>query len=922
VLPLKSAIPGSGLRVGLLGRASECALLDGLIRDIRRGESRSLVLRGEAGIGKTALLEYLIAAASDLMIVPAVGVESEMELAYASLHQLCGPLLYRLESLPGPQRHALEIVFGLSAGPAPDRFLVALAVLSLLSEVSEERPVLCVIDDAQWLDQTSALTLAFVARRLLAEPVGLVFAAREPGDQLRHLPDLDVRGLRDGEARTLLHSAVRFKLDEQVRDRIVAETRGNPLALLELPRGLSATELAGFETAAVSALPSRIEESFRRRIAALPEQTRRLLLIAAADPLGEPVLVWRAAELQGIGAEAAAPAAEAELCEFGTRVRFRHPLVRAAAYGAGSSDERHRAHAAIAEVTDAEADPDRRAWHRARACAGPDDGVADDLERSAVRARARGGQATAAAFLERSADLTLDPARRAERALAAAEASYLAGSGEDALRLAGVAERGPVNEFHRVRIDVLRGRVATVQRRVSDAPPLLLRAARRLERFDRRAARATYRDAFISAFLAGSLAGDTGLPEVAVAIRSAAPSAEPPSATDELLDAAALLVDAGYAAGAARVQSALAAFRAAPISRDEELQWLFLASEMALDVYDERMLDALSARLLELVRETGVLAPLPMAASVRFTRALYVGDLTAAAVYVAEQDRLLEEIGGERSPGARALVAGYRGSEREVAQLDAAATRQAVARGYGIGLDALHWAKAVLGNGLGRYDEALAAAQPGAAHPPAMSVYSRILGELVEAAARCGRPEVAADAVLRLGTMARACGTDWILGVEARARALVADPRDADELYRQATELLGRTRIRSELARAQLLHGQWLRREGRRVDARTQLRAAYDEFTAIGMEAFAERARGELAATGEAVRKRTAQTRDDLTEQERQIAELARDGRTNPEIGAQLFLSRRTVEWHLRKVFAKLGIGSRRELPAALERAA
>ena len=529
----------------LLGRASECALLDGLIRGIRQGESRSLVLRGEAGIGKTALLEYLIAAASDLMVVRAVGVESETELAYASLHQLCGPLLDRLESLPGPQRQALEIVFGLSAGAAPDRFLVALAVLSLLSEVSEERPVLCVVDDAQWLDQTSALTLAFVARRLLAEPVGLVFAAREPGDQLRRLPELEVGGLRDGYARALLGSAVRFRLDEQVCDRIVAETRGNPLALLELPRGLNATELAGFGTAAVSALPSRIEESFRRRIAALPEQTRRLLLIAAADPLGEPILVWRAAELQGIGAEAGAPAVEAGLCEFGIRVRFRHPLVRAAAYGAGSLDERRWAHAAIAEVTDAEADPDRRAWHRALASAGPDEVVADELERSAVRARARGGQAAAAAFLERSMDLTLDPARRAERALAAAEAKHLAGSAENALRLAALAERGLLNEPRRARVDVLRGRVATIQRRAGDAPPLLLDAARRLERFDRRVARDTYRDAFIAAIYAGRFAGETGLPAVAAAICSAAPSAVPPSATDELLGAAAVLVDAG-----------------------------------------------------------------------------------------------------------------------------------------------------------------------------------------------------------------------------------------------------------------------------------------------------------------------------------------------------------------------------------------
>ena len=911
-------LAAAGRHTALLGRADECAVLDGLIEAIRRGESRSLVLRGEAGIGKTALLEYLVAAAPDLMVLRAAGVESEMELAYASLHQLCGPLLHRLEPLPGPQRQALEVVFGLSVGAAPDRFLVALAALSLLSEVSEERPVLCVVDDAQWLDQTSALTLAFVARRLLAEPVGLVFATRGPGDQLQHLPDLDVHGLHDGDARALLSLAVQSRLDEQVRDRIVAETRGNPLALLELPRGLSAAELAGFGTSVVSALPSRIEESFRRRIAALPEETRRLLLLAAADPLGEPVLVRRAAERQGISADAAVPAAEAGLCEFGVRVRFRHPLVRAAAYSAGSPDERRRAHAAIAEVTDAEADPDRRAWHRALASASPDDAVADELDRSAVRARARGGQAAAAAFLERSADLTLDPARRAERTLAAAEASYLAGSGENALRLAGVAARGPRNEFRSVRLDVLRGRVAMVQRRVSDAPPLLLRAAQQLEGFDRHAARDTYRDALSSAFLAGSLAGETGLPEVAAAIRSAAPSADLPSVTDELLDAAALLVDADYVAGAARVRRALAAFRVATISRVEEVQWLFLACQMAQDVYDDEMWDALSARTLNLVRETGVLAPLPMAAAVRYTRDVYAGDLTAAAVYVEEQDRLLEAIGGKGSPASRMILAAYRGREREVAQLDEATTRHAISRGYGIGLDALHWAKAVLCNGLGRYDEALAAAQPRAAHPHAMSVYSRILSELVEAAARCGRPEAAADALGRLAEMARACGTDWILGVEARVRALVADSGDADELHRQAIEHLRHTGVRSELARARLLYGEWLRREGRRVDARTQLRAAYDEFTSIGMEAFAERARVELAATGEKVRKRTVETRDDLTAQERQVAELARDGFSNPEIGARLFLSRRTVQYHLGKVFGKLGIRSRNELARAL----
>ena len=445
---------GPAGRTGLRGRASECALLDDLVSAIRRGESRSLVLRGEAGIGKTALLEYLIASASDLTVVRAVGVQSDMELAFASLHQLCGPLLDRLERLPAPQRQAMEIVFGLSAGGAPDRFLVGLAVLSLFSEVAEQRPLLCVVDDAQWLDQASALTLAFVARRLLAEPVGLVFAAREPGEELRHVPELEVHGVRNGDARALLSSAVRFKLDERVRDRIIAETRGNPLALLELPRGLTATQLAGgFGLLGAQALTGRIEESFVRRLEALSDDARRLLLVAAAEPVGDPLLLWRAAERLGIR-PAAAEAAEADgLLAIGERVTFRHPLVRSAVYRSAAVEDRRAVHLALAEATDREADPDRRAWHLAAAAAGPDEQVALELERSAGRAQARGGLAAAAAFLQRAVALTQDPAKRADRALAAAQASLQAGAFDAALGLVATAEAGPLDEFQRARVD-------------------------------------------------------------------------------------------------------------------------------------------------------------------------------------------------------------------------------------------------------------------------------------------------------------------------------------------------------------------------------------------------------------------------------------------------------------------------------------
>ena len=900
----------------LLGRSAECGALDALLANVRAGRSRTLVLRGEAGVGKSALLEYAAAAAPDLTVVRAVGVESEMELAYASLHQLCALLLDRLDGLPRPQRHALEVVFGLSTGDAPDRFLVGLAVLSLLSVTSETRPLRCVVDDAHWLDEMSALTLAFVSRRLLAEPVGLMFAVREDGDAFSGLPVLEVGGLRNGDARALLRSVVHSRLDEQVLDRIVAETRGNPLALLELPRGLSVTELSGFGAGATTAATQGLEDSFRRRLAALPEPTRRLLLIAAAEPLGDPTLVWRAAALQGIGPEAAAAAAEAGLCETHAHVRFRHPLVRAGAYRGMPLEDRRRAHAAIAEATDAEADPDRRAWHLALAAAGPDEALARELERSAARAQARGGQPAAAAFLERAVDLTLDPALRAERALAAAEARFLAGSAEDALRLARVAEHGPLKPIHGVRIDVLRGRVAVIQRRAGDAPPLLLAAARRLEALDRDLAREAYRDALIAAIYTGRFAGDTPPSVVAAAVRSAAPAGEPPTVTDDLLDAAALLLDAGFAVGAERARRAVAACCARPPAPELDLHWLLFAIRvLGQSLWDPDSWKALSDRVLELVRGAGMLGLLPMASAQRVSWELFAGDLAAASRLVVEQEAAHDAIGIERSPSAsRVALAAFRGHEAEVPQPDDAAAVAAAARADGPWAVVVDWSTAVLGNGLGQYDRALAAAARAVAHPTDLPVSSWALGELVEAATRCARPDAAGAALERLTEITGACGTAWALGVQARARALVADAATAEELYREAIARLGCTAFRTEVARTQLVYGEWLRRERRRVDARAELRAAHDLFAAIGMDAFAERARKELLATGERTRRRTTETRDDLTAQERQIAELAREGLSNPEIGARLFLSPRTVEWHLSKVFAKLGIDSRRAL--------
>ena len=904
----------------LLGRRTECEALERLLDDVRAGRSGALVIRGEPGVGKTALLQFALESGSDLRVARAVGVESEMELAYAALHQLCAPMLDRLEGLPAPQRDALRTVFGLTAGGAPDRFLVGLAALGLLSEVAEEQPLLCVVDDAQWLDRASAQALAFVARRLLAESVGLVFATREPSEEFGRLPELVVGGLRDGDARKLLGSVLRGPLDERVRERIVAETRGNPLALLELPRGLTHAELAGgFGLPDAVPLSGRIEDSFRRRVEALPDESQRLLLVAAVEPVGEPLSVWRAAERLGIGVHAAAPAAAAGLLEFGAHIRFRHPLVRSAVYRAASAEERRTVHRALAQATDPKVDPDRHAWHRARAAPGADEDVAAELEQSAGRAQARGGLAAAAAFLERAAALTPDPARRVGRALAAARAKHQAGAPDAALSLLASAEAGPVDELQRARADLLRAQIAFAMSRGSDAPPLLLNAARRLEPLDARLARETYLDALIAAVSAHRLASGGGALEVAEAARAAGYTrspAQPARAPDLLLDGWVLLITEGYAAATPTLARALSAFRSGEsVSKDEEIRWLWFACHTAYELWDDETWHELSIRQVQLARAVGALAELPVALNSLAGASLFAGDFAAAETQVEEAEAVTEVTGHRLAPYGRLLLAAGQGREAAASELIESSMEEVVHRGEGLGLTAINWAAALFYNGLGRYADALAAAQKATEHPRDMA---RVLPELIEAAARSGNPEDAADALERLSETTRTSGSDWGLGIEARSAALVSEGDAAEGLYREAIDRLGRTRMRVELARAHRLYGESLRRRRRRLDAREQLRTAHEMFTAMGFEAFADRAARELLATGETARKRTVETERQLTAQEAQIARLARDGLSNPDIGARLFISPRTVEYHLRKVFTKLDISSRKELDDAL----
>jgi DNA-binding CsgD family transcriptional regulator len=898
---------------GLLDRESERDVLERLVAGVRAGQSRVLVMRGDAGVGKTVLLAHLAAVADGCRIARAAGVESEMELAFAGLHALCSPMLDRLGHLPGPQRDALTTAFGLSEGPPPDRFLVGLAVLSLLADAAEEQPLVCIVDDAQWLDLVSAQTLAFVARRLLAERVGLVFAVRQYREErvLEGLPEVAVEGLPAEHARLLLNATIPGPLDERVQERILGEAGGNPLALLELPRGLTPAELAGgFGLLDARPLASRLEHTFLQRVGALPRDTQLLLLTAAAEPLGDLGVLWRAAEILGIGGLAAGPAEAAGLIELGLRARFTHPLVRSAVYGAADPADRRYVHRALAEATDPIADPDRRAWHRAHATATPDEEVAAEMARSADRAQRRGGLSAAAAFLQRAAELTPDPAVRIERSLAAAQAKLDVADAASASDLLAAAELGPVDELQRARLERLRGQIAFVSRRGRDAPPLLLEAAKRLEPLDIGMARDTYLEAMASAMYAGRLGSGPDEREVAEAA-CAAPPAQAPGAAGVLLDALVTRFTEGYAPAVAPLSRALRAF-AEPDGGGADRRWLWLACRLAQDLWDDELWHALATRGVRLARETGALSLLPVMANYLAALDVHSGDFGAAAALVDEVEAITQATGLPPLKYGVCMLAAARGDEAQA--LFESAWRSGMERGEGSGLAQWLWLSAMRHNGRGRYHEALVEARRACEHEDVMA-YGWALVELIEAGARVGAADEAAAALERLSERTQASGTEWALGIEARCRALVSGE---EAHYHESIERLGRSRATLELARSRLLYGEWLRRENRRTDAREELRAAHESFSQMGAGAFAERARRELLATGETVRRITSDTRDALTPQEVQVARLARDGHTNPEIGAQLFISPRTVEYHLRKVFRKLDVENRRDLRAAL----
>jgi DNA-binding CsgD family transcriptional regulator len=916
--------PGRTTRT-FVGRGEESAALARLLTAARDGRGGVLVLRGEAGAGKTALLQQATRAAGGMRIVRVTAARAEMEFGFAALHQLLVPFLGSLERLPGPQREALGLAFGLAAGPPPDRFLVGIAALTMIKTAAAAGPVACVIDDAQWLDRASADALAFVARRLSADPVAMLVAVRD-GDQqaaaFEGIAELRLSGLPDQAALQLLASAAGRPLDQGVARRILAATAGNPLALIEVARGLSAAELAG-----ATALPEplrlggRLEQAFLPRIRAFPPAAQTVLLLAAAEPSGEPGLLWKAAALLGVGSDAGDTPGIGQVLRLEPQVSFVHPLLRSAAYYGAAPGERRSAHEALAAASDPGLDPDRRAWHLAAAASGTDEEIAGELARAADRARGRGDWAGCAAFLERAARRAPARARRAELMLGTAEARLNAGDPGAAAALVERAAPHLADPLARAQAKRLRGAVRVALGRPAEASPILLDAALTLQSLDTRQAWDALLEAFEAALAAGRFARGTGTAEVLQAVRAAPrPAGAHARAAGLALDGFAALDQGNDKAGIARLRQAIALAAASQVPDGDQLRFVFVAPLAAYELLDDAALHASCARAVAQARSYGSPAAVALTLGLLGYSEALAGRFAAAEAANAEARELAAATGVAadlRAGISELAVLAWRGREAAVRSLAAARMREATQAGYGFVIGFAAIALTVLELGAGNYAAALRHALNASAE--GMPADIELLPELIEAAARCGAVEDAADALAKFTVRARATGTDWALGLLLRSRALLAGDAGAEDLYRGAIEHLGRSRIVPQLGRAHLLYGEWLRRQHRRRDARVALHTAHEILDSTGAEAFAERARAELLATGEHVRKRGADVRDELTPQELHIAGLASEGASNLEIASQLFISANTVAYHLRKVFRKLGVTNRAALARVLE---
>ena len=914
----------------LPGRAAECRILDDLLSTVRTGGSGVRVLLGEAGIGKSSLLQYLRTSASGFLMLGATGIESDMELPFAGLQQACAPILDMRQRLPAPQRAALEGAFGLSdSAPAPDRFLVGLAVVGLLAAASAEQPVLLVIDDVQWLDTVSAQTVFVVARRVLAERVCLVLALRTPIDGISGLPAMAVGSLDDQDARELLETAFPGRLDPAVRDRIVAEARGNPLALLAITKDLNAVELAGgYQRPDKRPVVADIEARYQATVQSLPLGARRVLLLAASEPVGDPVLLRCAMQHLGLPLGAATAAEDAGLITIDTRVQFQHPLARSAVYRSAGMDERRAVHAALAACTDPEADPDRRAWHRALAADTVDAQGADELEASARRALLRGGTAAAAAFLTRSVELTPEPATRGIRALAAADAHREVASFEAAQQLLATAELCPLSELQRARLAQLRTRLAFVTARTrGDAEGLVAAVdgfssvAAQLESLDADMATEAYLEAMSAAMYLGRRGGPKA-EQVAAAARHAFADVTPARPLDDvahaLADRLALGAEASMPAVIRAVETLKRAGREEVSGQSNRWFWLgfpIVHESLIHEAWDDEGWHEIASSAMTLATERGALTLLPSALLARAGAHMERGELESAQAMVAEANETAIATGYTPLKYHRLVLSAWRGDDAEATRLINSALKDSASRGEGRIAGLAYLGTAILNNGKGRYPEALAAALRAYEYED-LGFFGELLIELIEAAVRADDPDSAADAMQRLEARTLACGSPRALGTLARSRALIAPETKAERHFQEALDQFGRTRQAMHFARAQLLYGEWLRRHRAAKQARDQLRAAHASLQQMGSTGFAERARRELQAAGAKTRRQPTATGDALTAQEHQIAQLAGRGLTNQEIAGQLFISAHTVEYHLRKVFAKLNIRSRRELRA------
>jgi DNA-binding CsgD family transcriptional regulator/tetratricopeptide (TPR) repeat protein len=901
----------------LIGRTAERARLQQEVQKARGGHAAVLVLRGSQGLGKTALLEHAVSRASGFRVLRTRAVVSETQLPYAALQVLCAQLLDDIGQLPSVQRDALATAMGQLRGSDPDRFLVGLATLNLLAAAAGSRPLLCVIDDAQWLDQPSAQALAFVARRLESKPVVLLFATRNQADVggLHGLPELRLQGLSHVETRLLLARSIPVPIDPIVADRIVEETRGNPLALLELTRAASAAELAGgFGLSPSRDLSPQVGEELLQQVIALPPQSRRLLLTAAAEPLGDPRLLWRAAAELQLPRAAAGPLRSEGLLSLAPRVVFRRPLLRFAVHQLATDEERRDVHFALALVTDPARDPDRHVWHLAHAADGPDEGLASELERLAPVARRRGGLPAAAAFLEQATMLTLDPGRLADRAIAAAEAKRTAGADHDATRLLSTAEMYLLDDQRQGRLQRQRAHISS-----PGNPDILVEAARRMQADRPDLARATYLEAIAASMTAGRLQPAGRSAEIAEAALMAPPTSQP-AASDRLLDGLVTRLTRGHEESRKPLADAVEAFRTTELS-DRDAPWVGLASRVAADLWDDDAWDAFSRRAVQHAKDSGTVADLSAALDRRALAEVHFGDFPAASHLLAEIRAVGSATGAGRAAHASMLLTAWCGRGQQASRQSGAARRDALGCGDGLALTISALSAAVLFAGQGRYDEALRYAREAAEDtegPDEFEYRNWALAELVEAAARMGDLGEAARALRRLEDRIEGSASEWALGTRALLRALISGDDEAERWYRQAVDRLARCKVRPQLARAQLLYGEWLRRRGRRSDARVPLRAAKDLLTTMGAAAFTERAHRELLATGERSQLRSVVASRQLTPQEIRIAAMARDGLSNPAIGARLFVSPRTVEYHLGKVFTKLGISGRGELHLVL----